>query len=151
MKSLPGDTEIECPYWHADQGIMIKARPEQVWPWIVQMGNGRAGWYSYDLIDNFGKKSYQHIDPNLQKIVKGQKIPLFTFSDFKENEFLTMTVGKRCNMTWALEARADETYLLTRLRVKGPQWLLSLTLGPGHWIMQDKQFREIKKRVEPID
>ena len=37
--------------------ITIDAPPEAVWPWLVQLGSGRAGWYAYDHIDNGGRPS----------------------------------------------------------------------------------------------
>jgi hypothetical protein len=40
--------------FNATHAITIDAPPEQVWPWIVQMGGSRAGWYSWDAIDNGG-------------------------------------------------------------------------------------------------
>lgn len=55
--------------------ITINAPPEGVWPWIVQMGSGRAGWYSYDRIDNGGAPSARQIIPELQHIAVGDIMP----------------------------------------------------------------------------
>src|SRR5690606_27040984 len=49
---------------------------EQVWPWIAQMGAGRAGWYSWDLIDNGGAPSATRIVPQLQAVVPGDIMPV---------------------------------------------------------------------------
>ena len=50
---LPGDEVVPDPTFAATRAITVNAPPERVWPWIAQMGFGRAGWYSYDLLDNF--------------------------------------------------------------------------------------------------
>jgi hypothetical protein len=85
---------MECPIneslqkhiWTQDHSIEIKATAKAIWPWLAQMGNGRAGWYSYDWLDNLGRKSLEVIDPKFIAIEKGQKIPLATICDFVENQ-----------------------------------------------------------------
>lgn len=51
-RSLPVDAMISDPIFTSTHAITVNAPPEQVWPWIAQMGSGRAGWYSWDAIDN---------------------------------------------------------------------------------------------------
>jgi hypothetical protein len=55
--------------------ITIDAPPEQVWPWIAQMGAGRAGWYSWDAIDNGGTPSATSILPAFQTLMSGDVMP----------------------------------------------------------------------------
>jgi len=55
--------------------VTIAAPPEQVWPWLVQMGSGRAGWYSYDWVDNDSHPSATTIVPALQHIAPGDVMP----------------------------------------------------------------------------
>jgi hypothetical protein len=55
--------------------ITIDAPPERVWPWVAQMGGGRAGWYSWDVIDNGGRRSATSIEPGLQAIGCGDVMP----------------------------------------------------------------------------
>jgi|GEM_PF-2839093 len=147
-KKIPGDEQIEGPYWLFDDTVILNCEKSKLWPWLIQMGNGRAGWYSYDWLDNLGKKSFDYIDPSLQKIERGLKIPLFTFDDFEVDHYLTLKVSKNANMTYLLEDHEEGCSLLSRVRVKGPKWLLSLSLGPAHQFMQKKQFFELKKRCE---
>jgi hypothetical protein len=45
---LPGDDLISQPVFQSTRAITIEAAPQAVWPWLVQMGMGRGGWYSYD-------------------------------------------------------------------------------------------------------
>ena len=56
-RPLPGDEVIPHPIGSQTHAITIDMPPDQVWPWLVQMGCGRAGWYSYDLLDNGGRPS----------------------------------------------------------------------------------------------
>ncbi len=51
--SYPGDELVPEPKWTANHAISINATPEQVWPWIVQIGQGRGGFYSYQKLENF--------------------------------------------------------------------------------------------------
>jgi hypothetical protein len=51
-RPLPGDTLIPNSAATVMDAITINATPESVWPWLVQMGSGRAGWYSYAWVDN---------------------------------------------------------------------------------------------------
>lgn len=53
-RPLPGDELIEAPLASDTRGITIGAPPELVWPWLVQMGYGRGGWYSIDRLDMRG-------------------------------------------------------------------------------------------------
>ena len=50
-RPLPGDALVTTPLVAATRAITIAAPPEEVWPWLVQQGYGRAGWYSY-WVDN---------------------------------------------------------------------------------------------------
>ena len=63
-----GDELIEMPAFNVTRAITIQARPEEIWPWIVQIGYCRAGFYSYDLLDNLGKPSADRIIRDLQYI-----------------------------------------------------------------------------------
>lgn len=52
----------------------LPAPPEKVWPWLVQMGFGRAGWYSWDRLDNAGIPSAGRIVPEWQSVQVGQRL-----------------------------------------------------------------------------
>ena len=148
FKAMPGDELFTEKFWFCDDSIELIASADKVWPWLVQMGTGRAGWYSYDLLDNFNKESLKEIRPELQNIFKGMKIIGAFVADFEENKFLTYQFGQAANMTYFFEQTENRTRLTTRVRVKGNAFLLNLTLKPGHRIMQKKQFNELKKRIE---
>jgi hypothetical protein len=73
-KPLPGDDIVPDAEAVLTRGIDIAAPPEQVWPWLVQMGYGRAGWYSYDQLD-MNKPSADRIIPELQSLALGDIVP----------------------------------------------------------------------------
>ncbi len=65
---IPGATRS------ATMSVTIEAPPSHVWPWLVQMGADRAGWYSWDRLDNFGRRSAERIHPDWQKISIGDHL-----------------------------------------------------------------------------
>ena len=71
---LPGDDLIAEPSHTETRGIDIAAPPDKVWPWLVQMGFGRAGWYSYDAMDMKGS-SASSIVPEFQALEVGDVVP----------------------------------------------------------------------------
>jgi hypothetical protein len=74
-RPLPVDGLVPKPMFTSTHAITIDAPPERVWPWIAQMGAGRAGWYSWDAIDNGGAPSRTRIVPELQSIARGDIMP----------------------------------------------------------------------------
>lgn len=71
---MPGDELIRGRRWRATRAVEIAASAESVWPWLAQMGAGRAGWYSYDLVDNGGTPSAREIRPELQTLRVGDRM-----------------------------------------------------------------------------
>jgi hypothetical protein len=71
---LPGDDLVPQPTATETRGIIIEAPVAKVWPWLVQMGFGRAGWYSYDALDNKGE-SAESILPEYQDLKAGDIMP----------------------------------------------------------------------------
>jgi proline iminopeptidase len=64
------------------RGISIDAPASAVWPWLIQMGFKRAGWYSYDAIDNEGASS-DRIVPEFQALSEGQIMPTHPGGGFR--------------------------------------------------------------------
>lgn len=125
MRPMPGDELVLDPTFNATRAVTVKARPEQIWPWLVQIGYGRAGWYSYDLIDNFGKRSSERIIPGLQHIEVGDEVPISPWislkvSSFEINRFMVWVSQPDPPddpWTWGLyPIDEDHTRLITRLR-----------------------------------
>jgi hypothetical protein len=74
-RSFRVDGIVPDPIVTSTHAITIDAPPEQVWPWIAQMGAGRAGWHSWDLIDNGGTPSAWRVVSELQTVVPGNVMP----------------------------------------------------------------------------
>jgi hypothetical protein len=73
-RALPGDEILVGGVTAETRAITIDAPPDAVWPWLVQMGFGRAGWYSYDAIDMAGNSS-ERIIPEHQDLTVGDVMP----------------------------------------------------------------------------
>lgn len=177
-RPLPGDSLIPDSPRSSTMVITIRAHAAEVWPWLVQMGYGRAGWYTYDLIDNAGEPSAEEIRPDLQDVQVGDRIPSSQRSWF---EVVACEPAKHLVLrgtfdvllktsypaenglpalgsdgTWALvlEERSDgTTRLIARSRGHGkPSWLYRaigpFVTDPGHVLMQRKQLYGIKRRAE---
>ena len=73
--ALPGDDLVPDATDVIDRATTLAAAPEQVWPWLVQVGKGRAGWYFPRRVERFlPTKGLRHIDPRLQDVVVGDEI-----------------------------------------------------------------------------
>lgn len=79
---LPGDEITPHPRVRSTRAITIDAPPEEVWPWIVQMGIDRAGFYSHDWVERLsgaryveGRHSATRIHPELQDLKVGDLVP----------------------------------------------------------------------------
>ncbi len=75
QRALPGDTLLPDAATVVMHAVTIAAPVDRVWPWLVQMGAGRAGWYSYDWVDNGRRPSAVTILPELQHLTAGNVMP----------------------------------------------------------------------------
>ena len=77
---MPGDLLLTDPTYSATMAVTVNARPEHIWPWLVQIGYRRGGLYSYDWLDRvFGyldRPSATRILPEFQNLAAGDVIPL---------------------------------------------------------------------------
>ena len=129
-RSLPGDGVVQKADFVATRAITIHATPQQVWPWLVQMGSGRAGWYSYDRLDNAGVPSAIEIIPRLQQLRVGDLVPMVAGKDVgvwvKELEpgrrMLWWDQKGEDSWEWLLESAEGGTRLVTRLRATRHPW-----------------------------
>lgn len=143
------------------RSITIDAPPDVVFPWIRQMGFGRAGWYSYDWMDNLGRRSATEIHPEWQDVQTGSKIPggpvSFTAAVVDEPHAFVLQLrrmrGRVCfTLAYELRAHGSGTRLVTRmrmrLRIPGGLLVERLLLGPGDGFMVQRQLRVLKQRAE---
>ena len=168
MTSLPGDDLIAQPVASLTHAITIDRPARDVWPWLAQMGAGvRAGWYSYDALDNGRQHSADRIIPELQRLTPGMIFPAlpgvtdcFTLLAFEPGRHLILgwRPHDRLMMTWAFvveDAARDRCRLVVRARTSAgyhfhtlPGWLTSRVGSAVHLIMQRKQLLGIKQRAE---
>ena len=160
---LPGDDIVRKPSFNATRAITIQARPEAIWPWLLQIGSKRAGWYSLDWIDNAGILSTERIIPELQHMEIGDFVPMtpdgkngMWVKDCETNRSM-LWWDKKANSTWLwwLEPiGANQTRLITRLRVRyswASVWLLYYLLQDvGDIVMMRKCMLGIKRRAEQL-
>jgi hypothetical protein len=103
---MPGDELVPHPSLTATRAITISASPKDVWPWIVQIGTGRAGLYSYDLFDNAARPSAKSVLPQFQDIRVGDWVPMST----KVNETTAFKVKAFEPTQWLLWAKPHSTW-----------------------------------------
>lgn len=147
----------------ATRSITIAAFPAEVFPWIRQMGFGRAGWYSYDWLDNLGRKSATRVHEEWQHANAGDQIPAGPMSfnaavvTPPHSFVLEVRNGKgsipRLHFTLAYELRAvpEGTRLVTRMRshinIPGGKLIERLILGPGDGLMLRKQLLTLASTI----
>ena len=175
----PGEDLIPDGTRSATMAVTIDAPPSKVWPWLVQMGTDRGGWYSWDRLDNFGRTSSRTIHPEWQDTVLGGHLAgtpdgsqWWEVAALEPERFLGLRMsldlqghpfdpaGQRpryfTDSLWGFELK-EEPGGRTRLVVSGywafrPKWLQPLlsvlVLEPSHWVMQTRQFSNLKRRAE---
>ncbi|MFZ9697151.1 MAG: SRPBCC family protein [Ilumatobacteraceae bacterium] len=148
----------------ATRCITIAAPPEDVFPWLRQMGFGRAGWYSYDWIDNLGRKSATAIEPHGQTLTSGGVFPGgpadFDAVIVDPPRALVMRLAQKGRATksthfvlaYELRDCPEGTRLVTRMRARidafGGPIIEKLLLAPGDGIMLRRQLLNVAKRAE---
>ena len=121
---LPGDDLIPHPMFNATRAITIAAAPDQVWPWLIQAGVTRAGWYSYDLLDNLGRPSARRIIPELQHLAPGDVVPMspdgkqgIEVHSMEAPTSMVWSSPGETSWTWQLDPLPHgSTRLITRIR-----------------------------------
>jgi hypothetical protein len=73
-RGYPGDELVPDADHSTTMATTLPAPPERVWAWLVQMGLGRGGWYSWDWLDNDGQPSADRIVPEWQHLEEGQRL-----------------------------------------------------------------------------
>lgn len=158
QRPMPGD-ELIPGAGQATRAITIHTAPEQVWPWLVQLGFGKAGWYSYDWIDNDFQPSADRILPEHQELRPGDKILMMPDMGFVVNQIdeprSIVSVLEDGSTSWCLALYPtddDAARLVSRWRPKFEMtpatFFLTMLSEPGTFIMEQKMLRSIRDRVE---
>jgi len=158
-RAMPGDDLVAEPDLDATRGLTVEARPEDIWPWLTQMGYRRAGFYSYDRLDNAGIPSAERILAEYQDIKIGDEIPLDRNSRMEVVVLEPPRVmvwdlpGGRFSWAWGLYPEGEgRTRLVTRLhwryRWRWPVILGYFMIDVGDFIMMRKCMLGIKRRAE---
>jgi hypothetical protein len=172
---LPGDDQVHHPVYETTRAITINARPEEIWPWLAQMGYhgyGRAGWYAVDLLDNDGRPSAERIIPEFQHPKVGDRVGEEGFRIVALDPPYALVLAYHYDRVswvvkqgiWPLFGHCSWAFVLqpldehrTRLIERGRlAFKPTLTTFPfyllfcqgGDFVMQRTQLRNIKRRVE---
>jgi hypothetical protein len=159
---MPGDSVMEDATFDATRGVTIRAAPSDIWPWLVQMGYGRAGFYSYDKLDNDGIPSADSILPIYQDLEVGDFLPIGRNTSIpvivlEPERFLVLVFpgggGAFANGTWATglySVGPNETRLVTRLRARPRRVSTRMLMDLFEIVMMRKHMLGIKNRAEAL-
>lgn len=169
-RPMPGDEVIREPTFSSTRALTIHATPEDIWPWLVQLGRGRGGFYSFDWLEKLiglDIHSSEQLLPQFQHLAPGDEIPAapdyaMPVRVVEPPRFLV--IGPRpdkpqdsAELTWALGLYPRDdgtTRLVVRLRSiytwRPGEPLVTLFIEPGHFILERQMLRGIKRRAEAL-
>lgn len=160
--AMPGDELVPGSKIFCTRAITIDAPPHAVWPWLVQVGFGKAGFYSNDLLDNVAHPSASRILDEFQDPEVGDWVPMsgkvnditaFRIAVIRPPEELVWAKPDS-TWVWTLTDVGGCTRLVTRVRILY-RWhrltdaVMSLVLMEfGDFQMMRKMLRTLKQRAE---
>jgi hypothetical protein len=163
-RELPGDELLPRPDLVSTRAVTIEADPSEVWPWLVQMGSGRGGGYTYDWIENlFGldMHSADAILPQFQQLAVGDVLPLgpggpgvcVEICD-PERTLAFRSIDGAWVWTFNLFGYWLGTRLISRNRIATPgtvwprRLVNRMVMEPGSLVMERRMLLGIKERAE---
>jgi hypothetical protein len=164
VAALPGDDLVPAPLLGYTRALTIAAPPARVWPWLVQVGHGRGGLYSYDGLENlFGCRmhSADAVLPEHQDLRAGDLVrlgpegyPGFRVHDVRPPTDLVLvgaSGGTAATWQWSLRPLdAGRTRLVVRQRIACPprqRWMWRL-VEPVGFVMEHRMLRGLRRRAE---
>ncbi len=166
-RPMPGDELVPRPRHRSTRAITIRARPEEIWPWLVQMGNGRGGLYSVDVLDRLlgviEAPSAERVLPEWQDLRPGDVIPIggtpgWPVHAVERDRSLVLRIehGEALvTQAWGLYPVDGETTRLV-LRVRGAvspgmrSAALVAVIEPQELVMVRAQLIGIRRRAEAL-
>lgn len=171
--AMPGDDVVPRARFNATRAITMEAPPDRVWPWIAQLGYGRAGFYTYDLLDNGGHRSADEVLAEHQELHPGDHIPMwheyhglaiaYRVDSFATNQWMLWVhrpnEDEAPDSTWSWRLSSldgTRTRLITRMKQEY-RWqtprlaAFNLVLMEfGDFAMERRMLRGIRRRAERL-
>jgi hypothetical protein len=142
--TMPCDALVSSAHTAADRAISIDAPPVTVFSWLCQL---RAAPYSYDILDNFGRRSPRMRDPDLVRLAVGQPfMTLFRLHSFVDTQHITLQTN-RVAVTYAVRPQGAGTRLHVRVLFEMPG-LMGRLVAVGDLVMMRKQLLTLKSLAE---
>jgi hypothetical protein len=152
----PCDGLISAPVLRLHRAIGIQASASTVYRWVCQL---KVAPYSYDLIDNRGRRSPRTLTPGVEHLAIGQRWMVFSICDFEPGGHVTGRVlpgpGRVFGpmaATYAIRSGPDSSSrLVVRLTIAAATGLRQIgptALAWGDLVMMRKQLRTIKQLAE---
>ncbi len=173
-RALPGDELLSYPKQTSTRAITIERSVEEVWSWLVQLGQGRGGFYSYDFLENLigcDIHSTDRILPEFQQLAVGDKVrlgregyPYYTVAAIEPKKYLLLSAGDpdpagespSVEDFWLFyleEIDSSTTRLIARNRRDYEPGVANFIIWqvitePLHFLMEQRMLRGIKHRAE---
>jgi hypothetical protein len=160
-RGIPGDELLEPADMVSTRAITIDAPPSAIWPWLVQMGVGRGGAYTYDWVERlFGldMHSADRIVPEFQQLGVGDVLPMRPGDPGMRVEILaperamsTRSEDGRWVWSFALAPQGGSTRLISRNRATVStvgERIGMAAMEVGSLVMERRMLRGIKQRAE---
>jgi hypothetical protein len=160
---VAGDELMPAPDIVSTRVIEIDAPPSAIWPWLVQMGPGRGGAYTYDWIERrlgIGIRNTNRIVPEFQHLKVNDEIPMPGYSMRVERldpERAMVIRSSNQAWIWSFELRPESgrTRLVSRNRFDTSAMpvkdkLAYPVIEPGSWVMERKMLLTIKRLAERV-
>jgi hypothetical protein len=153
-RSLPCDGLLTDADVVVHRAVDVDAPPDVVFRWLCQL---RTAPYSYDVIDNLGRRSPQRLTPGLDRLVVGQPaMRVFHVASFERPEQLTFVhtgLFGRVAVTYAVIPRDEGSHLYARIRWRAPAVPLPKPLAVramvlGDLVMARRQLLNLKRLAE---
>lgn len=151
---FPCDEHIDDPDCAVHRAIDIDAPPEVVFRWLCQL---RAAPYSYDWIDNWGRRSPRALTPGLERLQHGQRLmDIFNLVDFEHDSHITIRADSalfgQIAVSYVVHPRGEMSRLVVKLLLRvprnplGPVW--RRFLPAADLVMMRKQLLTLKALAE---